>query len=54
MRSQLIVGFVEIAFDGGVPDGAVHPLDLAVGPGMLRFGVRTRAVRNRTLRGNGA
>jgi hypothetical protein len=30
MSAQLIVGFVEVAFDGGVLDGAVHPLDLAV------------------------
>jgi len=26
------VGFVEVAFDGGVLDGAVHSFDLAVGP----------------------
>jgi hypothetical protein len=30
MSAQLIVGLVEVAFDGGVLDGAVHPLDLAV------------------------
>src|SRR5215469_7924226 len=36
--SQLIVGFVVVALDGGVLEGAVHPLDLAVGPRMLRFG----------------
>src|SRR4029077_20233691 len=35
MSAQFIVGFVEVAFDGGVLDGAVHPLDLTVGPGML-------------------
>ena len=28
--SQLVVGLVEVAFDGGVFDGAVHPFDLAV------------------------
>ena len=28
--SQLIVGFIEVVFDGGVLDGAVHPLDLAI------------------------
>ena len=35
MSSQLIVGFVEVAFDGGVLEGAVHPFNLAVRPGML-------------------
>ena len=30
MRAQLIVGFVEVAFDGGVLDRAIHPLDLAI------------------------
>jgi hypothetical protein len=38
MGSQLIVGFIKVAFDGGVFDGAVHPLDLAVRPRMLGFG----------------
>jgi len=37
MNSQLVVGFVEVAFDGRILDGAVHPLDLAVCPGMLRL-----------------
>ena len=32
MGSQLVVGLVEVAFDGGVLDGAVHSFDLAVGP----------------------
>ena len=36
--SQLLVGFVEVAFDSGVLDGAVHPLDLTVGPRMFRLG----------------
>jgi hypothetical protein len=36
--SQLLVGFVEVAFEGGVFDGAVHSLDLAVRPRMFRFG----------------
>src|ERR1700730_15667045 len=27
ISAQFIVGFVEVAFDGGVLDGAVHPLD---------------------------
>ena len=37
MRAQLIVGFVEVAFDGGVLDRAIHPLDLAIRPRMLRL-----------------
>ena len=35
MTTQLIVGFVMEAFDGRVLDGAVHALDLPIGPGML-------------------
>ena len=35
MNSQLIVGLVEVAFDGRILDGAVHPFDLTVRPGML-------------------
>ena len=35
MSPQLIVGFVEVAFDGRILDGAVHPFDLTVRPGML-------------------
>ena len=38
MGSQLIVGFVEVTFDGRILDGAVHPLDLTVGPRMLGLG----------------
>jgi hypothetical protein len=38
MSSQLIVGFIEVAFDGRVLDGSVHPFDLAVGPGVLGLG----------------
>jgi hypothetical protein len=34
VSSQLIVAVGVEARDGGIPDGAVHPLDLAVGPGM--------------------
>jgi hypothetical protein len=30
MNSQLIVGLVEVAFDGRILDGAVHPFDLTV------------------------
>ena len=35
MGSQLVVGLVVEVLDGRILDGAVHPLDLAVGPGML-------------------
>jgi hypothetical protein len=35
VRSQLVVGCVEISFDGGVLDGAVHSFDLPVGPWVL-------------------
>jgi hypothetical protein len=35
VRSQLVVGFVEAAFDGGVVDGSVHAFDLPTGPWML-------------------
>ena len=37
MNSQLIVGFVQVVF-GRILDGAVHPLDLTVRPGMLGLG----------------
>ncbi len=32
------MGLIVEALDGGVLDGAVHPLDLPVGPGMLGLG----------------
>ena len=35
VRSQFIVGFVEVAFDGCVLDRAVHSLDLPIGPRVL-------------------
>ncbi len=35
---QLLVALVVEAFDGGLLDGAVHPLDLTVGPGVVRLG----------------
>ena len=38
MLSKLIVGLVMIAAHGCFFQGAVHALDLAVGPGMVRFG----------------
>jgi hypothetical protein len=37
MRSQLIVCFVIVALDDRVLEGPVHPFDLAISPGMLRF-----------------
>lgn len=36
--SQLVVAVVVEALDGGVLDGAVHPLHLSVGPRMIDFG----------------
>ena len=33
--SQLVMGLVEVAFDGCILDGAVHAFDLPVGPWML-------------------
>ncbi len=36
--SELLVGLVMVALDGGVLDGSVHPLDLTVGPGMVGLG----------------
>lgn len=38
MAAKLIVTVVVEAFDGGVLDCPVHPLDLAVGPGMVGLG----------------
>ena len=38
VRSELFLGVVEVAFDGGVLDGPVHALDLPVGPGMVGLG----------------
>ncbi len=35
MRAQLIVTVVMETLDGGLLDGAVHPLDLTIGPGMI-------------------
>ncbi|GAN79074.1 hypothetical protein SAMN02746095_02261 [Acidocella aminolytica 101 = DSM 11237] len=35
MCAQLFVAVLAKAFDGSVPDRLVHPLDLAVGPGMI-------------------
>lgn len=36
--AQLFVAVVVVAFDGGVLDGAVHPLDLTIRPRMVGFG----------------
>ena len=38
VSSQLIVAVVVVALDSGLLDGPVHALDLAVDPGMIRFG----------------
>ena len=38
MASQLLVGLVEEAFDRRLLDGAVHALDLTVGPGVPGLG----------------
>ena len=35
--AQLVVGLVVEALDGCFLDGPVHPLDLAIGPGMPEF-----------------
>jgi hypothetical protein len=35
---ELSMGLVMIGTDRGLLDRAVHPLDLAVGPGMVGFG----------------
>ena len=35
---ELLVAVVVVALDGGFLDRAVHPLDLAIGPGMLDLG----------------
>ena len=37
MRPQLVVAFVMEALDGRLFDSAVHPLDLSVGPGVVRL-----------------
>ena len=38
MSPQLSMRFIEISFDGCVLDGAVHALDLPIGPWMFGFG----------------
>jgi len=35
---ELLVAVVVEAFDGRVLDGAVHPFDLTIGPGMVDAG----------------
>ena len=37
-RPALVLGVVVAAFDGGLLDGAVHPLDLPVGPRVVPLG----------------
>jgi hypothetical protein len=36
MLPQFVVAALVVAFEGGVLDGAVHPLDLAIGPWVVR------------------
>ena len=38
MRSKLVVAVVVVALDRRILDGAVHPLDLPVGPRMVHLG----------------
>src|ERR1700757_3562568 len=38
MNAQLVMAVVVVALNRGFLDGAVHTLDLAVSPGMVRFG----------------
>ena len=38
VHPELVVGVVVVALDRGVLDGAVHPLDLTVGPRMVHLG----------------
>ena len=50
MSFQLVVVLVVVALDGGFFDGAVHALDLPVGPGMIGFGEPViDAVQRQTL-----
>ena len=37
MRAQLLVAVIVGAFDCGLLDRAVHPLELTVGPGVVRL-----------------
>ncbi len=38
MLPELVVAVVMVALDGGVFDGAVHPLNLTIGPRVVRLG----------------
>ena len=38
VNAQLVMAVVVVALNSGFFDGAVHALDLAVSPGMVRFG----------------
>jgi len=38
MLSEVSVGFVVEAFDGGFLECSIHAFDLSVGPGVFRFG----------------
>lgn len=39
--AELLVAFIVIPFDRGILDGAVHPLNLAIGPWMVGLGQAT-------------
>lgn len=45
MASKLIVAFVVVSLDRRVFDRAVHPFNLAVGPGMIWLGQPMRGGR---------
>jgi len=38
MAAELVVTVVVVTLDGGILDGPIHALDLAVGPRVMRFG----------------
>jgi len=49
-RSKPVVAFVVKAFDGRLPDGPVHPLDLPLGPWLVSrrsISVASRIMSNR-------
>jgi hypothetical protein len=35
---EFVMAAVVVAFDDGILDGSVHPLDLTIGPGMVGLG----------------
>src|SRR6202049_1538737 len=38
VAAKLVVGFIVVALDGRFLEGAVHPFDLAIRPGVVGFG----------------